>query len=78
MNITEILITGYDGDTGVFAMTSTRERSRTILTTEDADGQSRVDSVLDLDLATTTFDDLLNLLTELGVTSCQPAAAGSR
>jgi len=59
----EVLITAYDGDNVVSATSLTPGRAKTIFTTEDADGQSTVDSVLEV--VTPAFDPLLQILDDL-------------
>lgn len=67
MNITEILITGYDGDSGLFATSLTPGHARTILTTTDDEGNVLVDSVREQ--ATPEFAAVREILGNLGITS---------
>jgi len=76
MNVTEILITGYDGDSAVFATSLAPGRAKTVFTAEDADGQSAVDSVLDV--ATPAFGQLVQMLKDLKVLSRSEFAAAAK
>lgn len=44
MNITELLVTGYDGDEAVFAATLTPGEAKVVLTSTDDEGGTAVDS----------------------------------
>lgn len=63
--VTEILITGYDGEDTVFAIDLTPGRAKTILMTEHVGGVSTVDSVFEV--ASPAFDPLLQILEGMGV-----------
>jgi len=76
MSITEILITGYDGENGIFATSVTPDRARIIRVTDAADGWSAVDSISEV--ASTAFDSLLEVLAEMGVNARTTVAAASR
>jgi hypothetical protein len=76
MNVTEVLITGYDGKTTVFAASLVPGRAKMIFATEDGDGQSTVDSVFEA--VTPAFDSLLDILRDLGALNRPSAAVAAK
>jgi hypothetical protein len=64
MNVTEVLITGYDSGNAVFVTSLTPDRAKTIYTSRDSEGQSTVDSVLEV--VTPVLDPLLQILEDHG------------
>lgn len=73
MDITEILITGYDGDNEVFVASLTNDRARTIFTVADADGQSTVESVKEVN--TEALATVMRLFEDAGIVR-RPESAG--
>jgi hypothetical protein len=63
MRITELLVTGYDGDKVVFTTDLTAEGAETILTRTDADGETAVEAVSTQ--RSEAFGSLVETLTEL-------------
>lgn len=63
MNITELLVTGYNGDQVVFTSDLTPDLTTTVLTRTDADGETFVEKVESLETA--AFNTLVPVLREL-------------
>ena len=75
LNISEILITGYDGENAAFAMSLSPHRMRTIFMTEGSDGPI-MDSACEV--ATPAFDSVLRVLADLEAFSSSSAAVAAR
>jgi hypothetical protein len=74
MNITEILITGYDGDSEVFATNVTGDSAKTAFTAATSGGESIVESVRET--TTNALGPLVRVLEDLGlVRRSEPASA---
>lgn len=63
MNITELLITAYDGDQVVFTSDLTPELATTVMTSTNADGETAVEAVSRQE--TSVFNTLVPILREL-------------
>lgn len=60
MNLTDLLVMGYDGDRPVFTCYLTASEAATILTGTDADGDTAVEAVSDQ--ATTAYASVVEAL----------------
>lgn len=67
MNVTELLVTGYDGDEPLFVVKLAPDEATTVRTIADEDGEATVDSVAQQ--ATDVFASVRQLLEGLAPTA---------
>jgi hypothetical protein len=70
MNVTELLVTGFDGEKAVFAASLTPDRVATIVTSTDTAGKTTVEAAGEQ--TTPAFDSIRRLVEELAILSCAP------
>lgn len=75
LNISEVLITGYDGSDAAFAMSLSRGHTKMVFTAGGPDGPM-VESVLEV--VTPAFEALLRVLEDLWASSGAPASVASK
>lgn len=63
MNVTELLVTGYDGDQPVFAVNLANDTASVVTTGTDAKGETSVESTYDR--ASQAFTGVRDLIKEL-------------
>lgn len=76
MNITEILVIGFDGDSEVFAANVTEDRAKTVFIAADPGGESIVDSIREV--PADALGPIVRVLEDLGIFKRPEFAAASK
>ncbi|HZM76487.1 MAG TPA: hypothetical protein VFC19_12210 [Candidatus Limnocylindrales bacterium] len=69
MHLTELLVTGYDGNEAVFAVTLAPDEANVVLTSTDDNGETVVDSARRQ--ATDIFAEIQELLEQVVAATCR-------